>query len=121
MPDRNRRFIDGWTRRQSKSEPPAIEQLEAEAPEIDLRRDLWKYALWVMVQRPNMEISTTDLINELPNCIAVPADAEVPKTSPVCGPFWRWELTLLRDMAAAYLDGLKRGEDPMAKPPMEGA
>ncbi|MBB6427036.1 DNA damage-inducible protein D [Sphingopyxis sp. JAI128] len=37
--------------------------------EIDLRADLWKYALLIMSVRPNGEISTTDLINEMPNYV----------------------------------------------------
>lgn len=37
--------------------------------EIDLRADLWKYALLIMSVRPNREISTTDLINEMPNYV----------------------------------------------------
>lgn len=48
----------------------------ADQPVVDLRKDLWKYALLVMVQRPNMEISTTDLISELPSYIAVPPETE---------------------------------------------
>ena len=43
---------------------------------VALRADLWKFALLVMVQRPNMEISTTDLIAELPNYIVVPDEAQ---------------------------------------------
>lgn len=54
----------------AEPEPPAM----AVHP-VDLTRDLWKYALLVMVLRPNMEISTTDLIAELPDYIAVPATA----------------------------------------------
>lgn len=44
--------------------------------QIDLKSDLWKYALLVMVQQPNMEISTSDLIAELPKYIQIPEDAE---------------------------------------------
>jgi hypothetical protein len=47
---------------------PEIKELK----EISLRADLWKYALLAMVQKPGMEISTTDLIAELPNYIVVP-------------------------------------------------
>lgn len=43
--------------------------------QIDLRADLWKYALLVIVQQPNMEISTNDLIADLPNYITVPNEA----------------------------------------------
>lgn len=33
------------------------------------------------------------------------------------GPWDRWELAILRDMARAYVDGLHIGEDPMGKDP----
>lgn len=36
---------------------------------IDLRNDLWKYALLIMSVRPDGEISTSDLIEEMPNYI----------------------------------------------------
>lgn len=39
---------------------------------VDLKNDLWKYALLIMVQKPNMEITTSDLIKELPNYITIP-------------------------------------------------
>ena len=31
-----------------------------------------------------------------------------------------WEMQAVRDMSVAYLDGLKRGENPLGKPPWEG-
>ena len=37
--------------------------------EIDLRADLWKYALLIMSVRPESEISTADLIAELPSYV----------------------------------------------------
>lgn len=37
--------------------------------EIDLRADLWKYALLIMSVRPNGEITTSELINEMPNYV----------------------------------------------------
>ena len=55
---------------------PVEAEPEPQPEAIDLRRDLWKYALLVMVQRPNMEIATADLISELPNYIAIPAGVE---------------------------------------------
>lgn len=59
-----------------KIEPKPAEILpptgERDLKPIDLRRDLWKYALLVMVQRPGMQIATSDLIKELPNYIVVP-------------------------------------------------
>jgi hypothetical protein len=70
------------TKRQEKDSPaPALAStpapISAPAPEpdlkpINLREDLWKYALLVMATRPQMEISTTDLIAELPKYIRVP-------------------------------------------------
>ena len=39
---------------------------------VDLRQDLWKFALLVMALRPDGIISTADLIVELPNYIHVP-------------------------------------------------
>ena len=39
---------------------------------VDLRKDLWKFALLVMALRPDGVILTTDLIAELPNYIHVP-------------------------------------------------
>lgn len=38
---------------------------------IDLRRDLWKYALLIMSVRPGGEISTSDLIEEMPKFVAL--------------------------------------------------
>jgi hypothetical protein len=49
---------------------------ESDLKPISLRDDLWKYALLVMVQKPGMEISTSDLIAELPSYIVVPTDAQ---------------------------------------------
>jgi len=58
-----------------------IEDDAFELQEVDLRRDLWKYALLIMVQRPNMEISTSDLIAELPNYIRLPDGTEANNSS----------------------------------------
>jgi hypothetical protein len=61
----------------AESAPAAMESTpQRELKPIDLRVDLWKYALLVMVQRPTMAVTTTDLINELPKYIVVP-DAAV--------------------------------------------
>jgi hypothetical protein len=59
---------------------PSAAPLAAPQP-VDLTRDLWKYALLVMVQRQNMEIATTELIAELPKYIAVPEHADIPNAS----------------------------------------
>ena len=54
--------------------PPAVEA-ETELKPINLRDDLWKYALLVIVQKPDMEITTSDLIKELPKYIRIPENA----------------------------------------------
>lgn len=64
-----------------KDESEVIESAVLEPQPIDLRADLWKYALLVMVQQPNMEISTSDLISELPKYIQIPAEAEQKNSS----------------------------------------
>ena len=46
-----------------------------DSKEINLRKDLWKYTLLVLVQQPNMEMVTTELISELPNYIKIPEGA----------------------------------------------
>lgn len=43
---------------------------------VDLRNDLWKFALLVMALRKDGFISTTDLIAELPNYIRVPEGSQ---------------------------------------------
>ena len=43
---------------------------------IDLREDLWKFALLIMATKPNGSITTTDLIAELPNYIHIPDDVQ---------------------------------------------
>jgi hypothetical protein len=48
---------------------------------VNLSADLWKYALLVMVQRDPMEISTAELIAELPNYIDVPETASEANSS----------------------------------------
>ena len=58
-----------------------IEDEVFDLQEVDLRKDLWKYALLIMVQRPSMEISTSDLIAELPNYICIPDGAEANNSS----------------------------------------
>lgn len=72
-----RRLLAAPSRAVEKAPPPAApEPIQEPAPEpIDLNKDLWKYALLAMVQRPQMEIGTADLIAALPSYIAVPSDA----------------------------------------------
>ena len=53
---------------------PAIAQAKepARGPvAIDLRADLWKYALLIMSVRPDGEISTADMITEMPGYVAL--------------------------------------------------
>lgn len=62
-------------RKSQKTLAPAValqDERVGRAPvEIDLRRDLWKYVLLVMSVRPAGEITTADLIGELPNFIHI--------------------------------------------------
>ncbi len=58
-----------------------IEEGVVDIQEVDLRKDLWKYALLIMVQRPQMEISTSELIAELPNYIRIPDGADINNSS----------------------------------------
>jgi hypothetical protein len=60
---------------------PAIETPETEPDPINLKKELWKYALLVIVQQPNMEMTTKDLIAELPNYITVPDEASAANMS----------------------------------------
>lgn len=51
---------------------PTQPQTKLAAPSpvaIDLREDLWKYALLIMSVRPNGEISTSDMIAEMPGYV----------------------------------------------------
>ena len=54
---------------------PAADKPVDDLRPINLRNDLWKYALLVLAQRPAVPMSTTELIAELPNYIVVPDDA----------------------------------------------
>lgn len=45
---------------------------------------------------------------------------EIASFAQVCGPFAGWELQLLREMALAFMDGVKLGRDPMGRAPMGG-
>ena len=50
-------------------------QPKPELKAVNLRQDLWKYALLVMVQKPEMTITTTELVAELPKYITIPEEA----------------------------------------------
>jgi hypothetical protein len=58
----------------AKPAPLALPEPDIQHP-VNLSTDLWKYTLLVMAQRPGMEISTADLIAELPSYITVPEQA----------------------------------------------
>lgn len=57
------------------AKPSVAEKPVDDLKPINLRNDLWKYALLVMAQRPDEPISTTELIAELPDYIVVPDNA----------------------------------------------
>lgn len=68
--ERNKKIA---AQKELKPEPTPV----APAPKkIDLSKDLWKYALLVMSREPSREISTQDLIIELPKYITVPDEVE---------------------------------------------
>jgi BRO family, N-terminal domain len=54
---------------QHRIEAPLEGPKASEPVEIDLRADLWKYALLIMSVRPNGEISTSDMIAEIPSYV----------------------------------------------------
>lgn len=56
--------------------PPLLAELEQDRHPINLRTDLWKFALLVMATRPSGEILTSDLTAELPNYIRVPEESQ---------------------------------------------
>jgi hypothetical protein len=62
---------------------PSISDKPAAGPivSIDLRHDLWKYALLIMSTQPDQKISTSDLIAELPKFIHVDSDKSQPTSS----------------------------------------
>ncbi|NKD88197.1 DNA damage-inducible protein D [Haematospirillum sp. 15-248] len=55
--------------------PSKSDQKEERLP-VNLRTDLWKFALLVMATKPHGAISTSELIAELPNYIRVPDDSQ---------------------------------------------
>lgn len=71
-----KRIEEQQTRVLESAEAPDESNTESLQPQIDLNSDLWKYVLLIMVQQPNMEISTTDLIVQLPNYVSIPEGAE---------------------------------------------
>jgi hypothetical protein len=59
---------------QQRIEAPLAAPKATDALEIDLRKDLWKYALLIMSVAPNGEISTTDMIAKMPDYIQLSDD-----------------------------------------------
>lgn len=57
-------------KKQGKIQERATIQIESKP--IDLKNDIWKYALLIMAQKSNHQISTTELIAELPKYITIP-------------------------------------------------
>lgn len=47
-----------------------------ECKEVDINKDLWKYALLIMAKNENGIISTKNLIAELPNYITIPEESK---------------------------------------------
>ena len=67
------RPIRSAAKRKARKTDGTTDQPEDESPqEIDLKADLWKYALLVMATRDGGFITTTELIVELPKYIAIP-------------------------------------------------
>lgn len=54
---------------QTRIEQPLAAPNASDPVEINLTKDLWKYALLIMSVQPNGEISTSDLIEEMPNYV----------------------------------------------------
>lgn len=59
-----------------KPEPTTAAEPNEDRKPISLREDLWKFALLVMATKPDGEITTSDLIAELPNYIVVPNESQ---------------------------------------------
>lgn len=59
---------------QTRIQQPLSAPKAADPVEIDLSIDLWKYALLIMSVRPNGEISTSDLIEAMPDYVKLSDD-----------------------------------------------
>lgn len=59
---------------QARIEQPLAKQKSSDLVEIDLRKDLWKYALLIMSVQPNGEITTKGLIEAMPEYVKLSAD-----------------------------------------------
>ena len=58
----------------NRIEQPLATPKASDPVEIDLRKDLWKYALLIMSVRPGGEITTSDLIEAMPNYVKLSDD-----------------------------------------------
>lgn len=56
-------------------EPPPTPAMDDRRP-VNLKTDLWKFALLVLAMRPDGFITTSDLIAELPNFIHLPEESQ---------------------------------------------
>ena len=59
---------------QTRIEQPLAAPKAADPVEIDLSKDLWKYALLIMSVRPNGEITTSELIDAMPSYVKLSDD-----------------------------------------------
>lgn len=59
---------------QTRIEQPLAAPKASDPVEIDLGKDLWKYALLIMSVQPSGEISTTDLIEAIPDYVKLSDD-----------------------------------------------
>lgn len=59
---------------QARIEQPLAAPKAADPVEIDLSKDLWKYALLIMSVRPDGEITTSDLIDAMPGYVKLSDD-----------------------------------------------
>jgi hypothetical protein len=59
---------------QTRIEQPLAAPKAADPVEIDLSKDLWKYALLIMSVRPNGEITTSELIDAIPSYVKLSDD-----------------------------------------------
>ncbi|MDI6652112.1 DNA damage-inducible protein D [Gluconobacter japonicus] len=58
----------------ARIEQPSVAPKEAGPVEIDLTKDLWKYALLIMSVRPDGVITTSELIDEIPKFVKLSDD-----------------------------------------------
>lgn len=63
-------------KKQKNIAPPASKQVENRP--IDLKNDIWKYALLIMAKNPYRHLKTTELIAELPKYIKIPEESLQP-------------------------------------------